>query len=148
MSNCQTLKSYLLSFSLIRNKPDLFSLPQSYHSYTEPRRSAEAHKAIPKVGSKTKNDYLRGRLLNEPFKVIIEDTTAQPYLRELYNTITLTRKIGVFYNQTVKTLSSYHTFTTAQRMIRRLGVYSEALFKLQIQAILLTIAFETKEATK
>lgn len=86
--------------------------------------------------------------MNEPFKVIIEDTTAQPYLRELYNIITLTRKIGVFYNEAVKTLSSYHTFTTAQRMIRRLEVYSEALFKLQIQAILLTIAFETKEATK
>ena len=101
-----------------------------------------------KSGAKTKSDYLRGLLLNESFKVIIEDTTAQPYLRELDNIVTLTRKIGVLYNEAVKTLSSYHTVATAQRMIRRLEVYSEVLFKLQIQAILLTIAFETKEATK
>ena len=101
-----------------------------------------------KAGAKTKSDYLRGLLLNESFKVIIEETTAQPYLRELDNIVTLTRKIGVLYNEAVKTLSSYHTVATAQRMIRRLEVYSEVLFKLQIQAILLTIAFETKEATK
>ncbi|BAK26102.1 conserved hypothetical protein [Porphyromonas gingivalis TDC60] len=101
-----------------------------------------------KSGAKTKSDYLRGRLLNEPFKVIIEDTTAQPYLRELDNIVTLTRKIGVLYNEIVKTLSSYHTVATAQRMIRKLEVYSEALLKLQIQAIQLTMVFETKEATK
>ncbi|EEX17799.1 hypothetical protein HMPREF0973_02354 [Prevotella veroralis F0319] len=64
------------------------------------------------------------------------------------NIVTLTRKIGVLYNEAVKTLSSYHTVATTQRMIRRLEIYSEALFKLQIQAILLTIAFDTKEATK
>ena len=101
-----------------------------------------------KLGAKIKSDYLRGLLLNESFKVIIEDTTAQPYLRELDNIVTLTRKIGVLYNEAVKTLSSYHTVVTTQRMIRRLEIYSEALFKLQIQAILLTIAFDTKEATK
>jgi len=101
-----------------------------------------------KSGAKTESDYLRGLLLNESFQVIIEDTTAQPYLRELDNIVTLTRKIGVFYNEAVKTLSSYHTVVTTQRMIRRLEIYSEALFKLQIQAILLTIAFDTKEATK
>ena len=101
-----------------------------------------------KSGAKTKSDYLRGLLLNESFKVIIEDTTVQPYLRELDNIVTLTRKIGVLYNEAVKTLSSYHTVATTQRMIRRLEIYSEALFKLQIQAILLTIAFDTKEATK
>ena len=101
-----------------------------------------------KLGAKIKSDYLRGLLLNESFKVIIEDTTAQPYLRELDNIVTLTRKIGVLYNEAVKTLSSYHTVATAHRKIHRLEVYSETLFKLQIQAILLTIAFETKEATK
>ncbi len=121
---------------------------QMEHQNTEPRRPAEAHRAIPKVGSKDQEDYLRGRLLNEPFKVITEDTTAEPYLRELDNIVTRTRKIGVLYNEAVKTLISYHTVATAQRMIRKLEVYSEALFKLQIQAIQLTIAFETKEATK
>ena len=44
--------------------------------------------------------------------------------------------------------SRHSAVTTAQRMIRRLEFYSETLFKLQIQEILQTIAFETKEATK
>jgi len=66
----------------------------------------------------------------------------------LDNIVTLTRKIGVLYNESVKTLSSYHTVATAQRMIRKLEIYSEALLKLQIQAIQLTMVFETKEATK
>lgn len=101
-----------------------------------------------KSGAKTKSDYVRGRLLNQSFKIITEDTTAEPYLRELDNIVTLTRKIGVLYNEAVKKLSSYHTVATAQRMIRKLEVYSEAIIKLQIQVIQLTIAFETKETTK
>lgn len=98
-----------------------------------------------KSGAKTKSDYLRGRLLNEPFKVITEDKSAEPYLRELNNIITLMRRIGILYNEAVKTLNSYHSVATAQRMIRKLEVYSEALIKLQIQAIQLTARFQKKE---
>ena len=61
--------------------------------------------------SGAKSDYLRGFLLNESFKVIIEDTTAQPYLRELDNIVTLTRKVGVLYNEAVKTFSSITQLT-------------------------------------
>jgi len=35
-----------------------------------------------KSGAKTKSDYVRGRLLNESFKVITEDKSSEPYLRE------------------------------------------------------------------
>lgn len=95
-----------------------------------------------KSGAKTKSDYFRGRLLNEPFKVITEDKSAEPYLRELNNIITLMRRIGILYNEAVKTLNSYHSVATAQRMIRKLEVYSEAFIKLQIQAIQLTEAYQ------
>ena len=98
-------------------------------------------------GAKTKSDYVRGRLLNEPFKVITEDKSVEPYLRELNNIIALMRRIGILYNEVVKTLNSYHTVATAQRMIRKLEVYSEALIKLQIQAIQLTEAFEKHQQT-
>ena len=100
-----------------------------------------------KSEAKTKSDYLRGRLLDEPFKVITEDKSAEPYLRELSNILTKLRIIGVSYNEAVKTLNSYHSVATAQRMIRQLEVYSEALIKLQIQAIHLTIAFENHQQT-
>ncbi|MDD7438875.1 MAG: hypothetical protein PUK66_08625 [Bacteroidales bacterium] len=95
-------------------------------------------------GAKTKSDYLRGRLLNEPFKVITEDKSSEPYHRELNSIIALMRRIGILYNEAVKTLNSYHTVATAQRMIRKLEVYSEALIRLQIQAIQLTEAFENR----
>lgn len=97
-----------------------------------------------KSGAKTKSDYLRGRLLNEPFKVITEDKSTEPYLRELNNIIALMRRISILYNEAVKTLNSYHSVATAQRMIRKLEAYSETLVKLQIQAIQLTKAFENR----
>ncbi len=98
-----------------------------------------------KSGAKTKSDYFRGRLLNQSFKVITQDKAAEPYLRELDSIISLTRRIGILYNEAVKTLNSYHSVKTAQRMIRKLEVYSEALIKLQIQAIQLTNKFQEQD---
>ncbi len=98
-----------------------------------------------KSGAKTKSHYVRGRLLNESFKVITEDKSSEPYLRELGNIITKLRVIGVSYNEAVKTLNSYHTVATAQRMIRKLEVYSEAIIRLQVQAIQLTMVFNKSE---
>ena len=71
-------------------------------------------------GAKTKSDFLRARLLDESFKVIIEDRSVEPYLRELSSILTKLRIIGVRYNETVKTLNSYHMVATAQRMIASL----------------------------
>ncbi|KGN71763.1 hypothetical protein [Porphyromonas sp. COT-108 OH1349] len=96
-----------------------------------------------KSGAKTKSHYLRARLLNESFKVITQDESAEPYLRQLDSIITKLRVIGVSYNEAVKTLNSYHTVAAAQRMIRQLEIYSEAIIKLQVQAIQLTMNFDT-----
>ena len=78
---------------------------------------------------KTKSDYVRGRLLDMPFKVISEDKSSEPYLRELGNIITKLRIIGVRYNEAVKSLNSYHMVATAQRKIRQFEIYSGAIFK-------------------
>lgn len=110
----------------------------------EQRKLVELYR---KSGAKTKSDYFRGQLLNQSFKVITEDKTAEPYLRELNNIVALTRRIGILYNEAVKTLNSYHSVKTAQRIIRKLEVYSEAIIKLQIQAIQLTEAFDNGEKT-
>ena len=95
-------------------------------------------------GAKTKSDFLRARLLDESFKVIIEDRSVEPYLRELSSILTKLRIIGVRYNETVKTLNSYHMVATAQRMIRQLETYSEAILKLQVQAIQLTKTYQER----
>lgn len=91
-----------------------------------------------KSGAKTKSHYVRTQLLNQSFKVITEDKSSELYLRELSNILTKLRIIGVSYNEAVKMLNSYHTVKTSQRMIHQLEIYSEAIIKLQIQAITLT----------
>lgn len=95
-------------------------------------------------GAKTKSDFLRARLLDESFKVIIEGESSETYLRELGNIITKLRIIGVSYNEAVKTLNIYHTVGTAQRMIRQFEIYSAAIIRLQVQAIQLTMAFDNR----
>lgn len=95
-------------------------------------------------GAKTKSDFLRARLLDESFKVIIEDESAEPYLRQLDSIITKLRVIGVSYNEAVKTLNSYHTVARAQRMIHQLEKYFAAIIRLQVQAIQLTIDFDNQ----
>lgn len=96
-------------------------------------------------GAKTKSDYIRGRLLNSPFKVIAEDPSAELHSKELDSIISKLRIIGVRYNEATKRLNSYHSGATAQRMIRKLKVYSEVIFTLQIQAIQLTDKFQEKD---
>ena len=95
-------------------------------------------------GAKTKSDFLRARLLDESFKVIIENESTEEYLRQLDSIITKLRVIGVSYNEAVKTLNSYHTVATAQRMIHQLEKYSAAIIRLQVQAIQLTIDFDNQ----
>ena len=98
-----------------------------------------------KSEAKTKSDYVRASLLNQSFKVITEDKSSESYLRELSNIITKLRFIGVSYNEAVKTLNSYHTVKTAQRMIHQLEICSAAIIRLQVQAIQLTMAFDKRK---
>ena len=99
-------------------------------------------------GAASKSDFVRARILGESFKVITENKSAKPYLCELSKIVELTHKIGILYNEAVKTLNSYHSVATAQRTLRKLEIYSETLIKLQQQAITLTIENQTKAVTK
>jgi len=101
-----------------------------------------------KSGAKTKSDFVRARLLGETFKVITEDPSKELYLEKLSKNVALTHKIGMQYNEAVKALNTYHSVTTAQRMLDKLETYSQVLIRLQHQAIILTIRIQAKEATK
>lgn len=98
-----------------------------------------------KSGAKTKSDYVRARLLGEAFKVITEDPLKNPYLEKLSEIVAMMNKIGVLYNEAVKTLNTYHSVATAQRMLDKLETYSEAIIRLQKQAMLLTKSLESKQ---
>ena len=90
-------------------------------------------------GAKTKSDFLRARLLDESFKVIIEDESAVVYYRRLSNITAQIQKIGILYNQTVKAINSYHSVKVAQILLQRLEQFSQQIITLEQLAIELTL---------
>ncbi len=97
-----------------------------------------------KSGAETKSDFVRARLLDESFKVITVDQTAVEYYRKLSNISAQIHRIGVLYNQAVKSINSYHSVKTAQRLLQMLEGYSLQLISLQQQAIALTIDYRKR----
>ena len=97
-------------------------------------------------GAKTKSDFLRAQLLDESFKVIIEDESAEVYYhyRKLSNITAQIQKIGILYNQTVKAINSYHSVKAAQVMLQRLEQYSQQIIILEQQAIELTLDYQKR----
>ena len=95
-------------------------------------------------GAKTKSDFLRARLLDESFKVIIEDESAEEYYRKLSSITAKMHKIGILYNQTVKAINSYHSVKAAQVMLQRLEQFSQQISTLEQQAISLTLDYRKR----
>ena len=96
-------------------------------------------------GAKTKSDFLRARLLDESFKVIIEDESAEVYYRKLSNITAQIQKIGILYNQTVKAINSYHSVKAAQGMLQRLEQFSQQIITLEQLTIELTLDYQKRE---
>ena len=95
-------------------------------------------------GAKIKSDFLRARLLDESFKVIIEDESAEEYYRKLSSITAQMHKIGILYNQTVRAINSYHSVKAAQVMLQRLEQYSQQIIILKQQAIELTLDYQKR----
>ena len=97
-----------------------------------------------KSGAKTKSDFLRARLLDESFKVIIEDESTEEYYRKLSCITARIQKIGILYNQTVRAINSYHSVKAAQVMLQRLEQFSQQIIILEQQAIELTLDYQKR----
>ena len=95
-------------------------------------------------GAKTKSDFLRARLLDESFKVIIEDESAEEYYRKLSSITAKMHKISILYNQTVRAINSYHSVKAAQVMLQRLEQFSQQIITLEQQAISLTLDYRKR----
>ena len=96
-----------------------------------------------KSGAKTKSDFVRARLLGEPFKVIAVDKSAVDYYRKLSELTGQIHKIGVLYNQAVRAINAYHSPKTAVVMLRKLEGYAADIHRLQERVIALTESFRT-----
>ena len=49
-----------------------------------------------------KSDYVRARVLGEPFKVITKDKSTEKHLRELSSIIASIQQISILYNEAMK----------------------------------------------
>ena len=95
-------------------------------------------------GAKTKSDFLRARLLDESFKIITKDESAEEYYRKLSSITAQIQKIDILYNQEVKAINSYHTVKAAQVMLQRLEQYSRQIIILEQLTIELTLDYQKR----
>ena len=95
-------------------------------------------------GVKTKSDFLRAQLLDESFKVITEDKSAEEYYRKLSSITAQMHKIGILYNQTVRAINSYHSVKAAQILLQRLEQFSQQIITLEQLAIELTLDYQKR----
>ena len=105
---------------------------------TQSQRPIKVIALFHKSEAETKSDFLRARLLDESFKAITEDESAEEYYRKLSNITAQIQKIGILYNQTVKAINSYLSVKAAQIMLQRLEQFSRQIIILEQQAIELT----------
>ena len=82
--------------------------------------------------------------MDESFKVITKDESAEEYYRKLSNITAQIQKIGILYNQTVKAINSYHSVKAAQIMLQRLEQFSQQIITLEQQAIELTLDYQKR----
>ena len=109
----------------------------------DPEGQRKAIDLFQKSGAKTKSDFVRARLLGEPFKVITVDKSAVDYYRKLSELTAQIHKIGVLYNQAVRAINAYHSPKTAVVMLRKLEGYAADIHRLQERVIALTESFRT-----
>ncbi len=111
---------------------------------SNPKDQQKVIELYSRSGAKTKSDFLRARLLDESFKVIFEDESAEEYYRKLSSITARIQKIGILYNQTVKAINSYHTVKAAQILLQRLEQFSQQIITLEQQAISLTLDYRKR----
>lgn len=110
----------------------------------DPKDQQKIFELYQRSGAKTKSDFLRARLLDESFKVITVDESAEVYYRKLSNITAQMHKIGILYNQTVRAINSYHSVKAAQVMLQRLELYSRQIITLEQLAIELTLDYQKR----
>ena len=109
-----------------------------------PKDQQKAIDLFQRSGAETKSDFVRSRILGESFKVITVDKSAVEYYRKLSELIVQIHKIGVLYNQTVRSINSYHSVKTAQILLEKLEKLSAQIITLQQRAIQLTEQFDNR----
>jgi hypothetical protein len=131
----------------MNNLEELSSKPRwdNWHvRLPNPKDQERAIERFHQSGAASKSDFVRGLLLRIPFKVITTDKSAVEYFHKLSELTAQIHKIGVLYNQAVKSINAYHSVKTAQLLLAKLEAYSQRILLLQQQALILTEDFRKR----
>lgn len=78
-------------------------------------------------GAKTKTDFIRHRILDKDFHVVMTDASKEKYYRTLTVYLAQLHKLGVLYNQAVRALNSYHSVVVAKTLREKLEQLSQKI---------------------
>lgn len=95
-------------------------------------------------GAKNKSDFIRNRIFQTPFRVISHDASAVDFYVRLTHINAQIRKIGVLYNQAVRSINVYHSVKTARILLLKLEVFQESIIALLEESIRLTEEFNAQ----
>ena len=115
-----------------------------YYLRLDERDNARFLDLYERSGAKSKSDFIRHRLFQTPFRVISHDASAVDFYVRLTHINAQIRKIGVLYNQAVRSINVYHSVNTARVLLSKLEVYQENIIALLEESIRLTTEFNTK----
>lgn len=93
-------------------------------------------------GAKTKSDFIRNRIFQTPFRVITHDASAVDFYVRLTHINAQIRKIGVLYNQAVRSINVYHSVKTARILLKKIESYQEGIAVLLEETISITEEFK------
>lgn len=96
----------------------------------DPNDQRKAISLFKKSGATTRSDFMRAQILNEDFRVLHNDLGSMKFYMELTQFVAAINKVGVLYNQTVKSINKYHSEALAERLLARVNKNQE-----EIQAI-------------
>lgn len=95
-------------------------------------------------GTKNKSEFIRRRIFQTPFRVITHDASTADFYVRLTHINAQLRKIGVLYNQAVRSINAYHSVKTAHALLQKVALYQEKITALLEESIRLTEAFNVK----
>lgn len=115
-----------------------------YYLRLNERDNARFLDLFERSGAKSKSDFIRHRIFQTPFRVISHDASAVDFYVRLTHINAQMRKIGVLYNQAVRSINVYHSINTARVLLAKLETYQEKTTSLLEESIRLTEEFSMK----
>lgn len=129
----------------MKKKQERQSAP-SYRYYLRLDETANARflDLLERSGAKSKSDFIRHRIFQTPFRVITHDASAVDFYVRLTHINAQIRKVGVLYNQAVRSINTYHSVKTARVLLHKLELYQVNITALLEESIRLTEEFHAR----